>query len=133
MIIKINEDDILDEEYYNENLALACLLAADVCFLNNVDLSKQHPGYYKKPTWTTCVYVNCNDTFDYASADGECITNNDGDADSEIISLYKMWKENEMYGPVKWAALKRGIRPLKELVQRMKDANYWDEQLELLK
>lgn len=128
----IDESQILNEDYYNENLALAYLLVNDICFLNNVDLSKQMPQYYKEPTCTTCVYVNCNDTFYYASADAECVSNSDGDADSEIIALYKMVKESPKYGYAKFCALKRKMRPLNEIVKWMKDDNYWDEQLEAL-
>lgn len=127
----INEDEIIGEDYCNENLALACLLAADVCFLNVVDISKTYKSI-NEPDWTTCVYVLCNDTFAYASADAESITNSDGEPDSEIIALYKMWKENESFGPIKWVALRRKKRPLNQIVQMMKGVNYWDESLESL-
>jgi hypothetical protein len=129
--MEIDESDILDEGYYGENKALACLLAADVCFLNIVDISKTYKNK-TEPEWTTCVYVNCSDTFAYACADAESITNNDGEADSEIIALYKMWKEHPTYGPVKWCALKRNMRPLKIIEGWMREVNYWDESLEAL-
>jgi hypothetical protein len=84
----IDESTILDEDYYDEKLALAYLLVNDIVFLNVVDISKEFSKFYKEETWTTCIYVNCNDTFYYASAD------------SEIISLYKMCKENLRFGLV---------------------------------
>ena len=130
--MEIDESKIISDQYCDENLALACLLADDVCFLNIVDVSYTNPEFYKKPEFTTCVYVLCNDTFNYASADAESITNSDGDADSEIISLYKLWKENRIYGPIKWVALKRNKRPLVQLEMLMRAQYYWDDSLETL-
>lgn len=121
----IDESEIDKEGCYNESLALACLLAADVCFLNVVDLSKAQPEYYKEKKLTTAVYVHLPD-------DSECIECNDNEPDSEIISLYKMWKENNNYGAIKWACLKRGIRPPESIVKEMKKQNYWSEELEKL-
>jgi hypothetical protein len=130
--MEIDESEIFYEGYCNENIALAYLLINDICFLNVVDVSKIFPNFYKEPTYTTVVYVACNDIFHYASADAECLSNSDGDSDSEIIVLYKMVKENPKYGFIKFCALKRKMRPLPEIIQWMKDDNYWDEQMEAL-
>lgn len=121
----IDESEIDQEGCYNENLALACLLAADVCFLNVVDLSKAQPEYYKYKKLTTTVYVHLPN-------DSECIECNDNEPDSEIISLYKMWKENNVYGVFKWVALKRNERPPESIVKEMKKHNFWTDELEKL-
>lgn len=131
-ITVIDETQILDENYYDESLALAYLLINNYCFLGNVDMQKIYPKHYETPTSTTAIFVICNDTFYYASADAECVSNSDGDADSEIIALYKMVKENYYYGSIKFCALKRKLRPLNSIVEEMKKENYWDEKLESL-
>ena len=123
----IDEKDILNPGYYNEQKALACLLVADVCFLNTINV-----GTEDKPDWSTVVYVNANDTFAYACADAESVSNSDGEEDSEIIALYKFWKENPLWGPVKWLCIKRNMKPLRPIKERMIKDNYWDETLEAL-
>ena len=130
--MEINESEILNGGFYNENLALAYLLVNDACFLNNIDISKSMPFHYKEPTYTTVVYVNCNDTFAFGGSDAECVSNSDGDDDSEIIALYKMVKESPKYGYAKFCALKRKMRPVKQIVKLMKDDGFWCEELEVL-
>jgi hypothetical protein len=128
----IDESTILDDDYIDENKALAYLLLNDIVFLNNIDLSKSHSHYYDKPTYTTVVYVLCSDVFSYCCADAECISSSDGGLDSEIYLLYKYCKENPYFGHIKFCALKRKMRPLKEIVERMKNADYWCDELEKL-
>ena len=131
--MEINENEIIKNGFYDEELALAYLLASGYCFLGLVDLSKQYPEVFKKPKYTTCIYVLCNDIFNIASADAECIENSDNcynDEDSEIIQLYKYCKENETFGYIKWLCLKRKEKPLPELIEKMKKANYWCLELE---
>lgn len=123
----IDESDILNPGYYNEQKALACLLVADVCFLNVINI-----GTEDKPDWTTVVYVLANDTFAYACADAESISNSDGEEDSEIIALYKLWKEHSFWGPVKWLCIKRNMQPLRPIKEKMINDNYWDETLDAL-
>lgn len=123
----INESLIINEDYCNENLALAYLLVHEICFLNNII-------YCGLKHATTCVYINCNEVFHYSTADAEGVTNNDGDidSDSEIIQLYQMVKQNWKFGAIRFVALKRKMRPLDEIVQKMKEDNYWDKELESL-
>lgn len=130
--MEINESDILNEGYYDEEKALACLLNGGVIFLNTVDLSKAFPEWYKEKVYTTVCYVNANDVFAWGCADAESISNSDGDADSEIISLYKLWKENNNWGPIKWLCLKRNQQPQNPIKRDMSKSGYWDEQLESL-
>lgn len=125
--MNINEDNILYPGHNNEELALACLLANGVCFLNHLN-----SGTEEDPRWTTCVYVDASDIFVWGCADGEDITNNDGEDDSEIITLYKLWKENSNLGPIKWLCLKRNEQPQRPVKEMMIKDNYWDETLENL-
>lgn len=128
--MNINENEIYykDEKdghvYIDENKALACLLADDICFLN---VLRTHDNQY-----TTCVYVIANDIFAWGCADAECISNSDGDEDSEIYALYKLWKENPVYGATKWLCLKRNEQPQNPIKERMIKDGYWDDVLEKL-
>ena len=119
----INEDDILDPEYYDESKALACLLNAGVCFLFNAKING---------VMNTVIAVLISDTFAWGCADAESITNTDGEEGSEIIELYKLWKENPVWGEVKWACLKRNKQPIEPVKNKMIEAGYWDETLETL-
>lgn len=121
----INEDKILDPEYYDENKALAILLDADVCFINNLIDNETKE-------FNVVVYVNCSDTFVWACADAESLTCTDGGEGSEIIELYKLWKENSIYGPVKWICIKRNLQPQRPLKANMVKAGYWDDTLQNL-
>ena len=140
-MIKFDEGDIFKEDFADENLALAYLLVHDVVFLNNMDvnasferhMARKYKHDYGKPQWTTCVFVNCNDTFDYAVADAESVECGDHDPDSELIQLYKYCKESPNLGYAKFCALKRNRRPIKPIVKMMKDEGIWDEELEKLK
>lgn len=128
----IDETYIINDDYCDESSALACLLAKDVCFLNNADISYTYKKNYDIPKYTTCIYVNCGDTFHYACADAECVTSSDGDEDSEIIKLYKYCSENWKFGSTKFCALKRNMKPLPQIVEMMKNDNFWDDELENL-
>lgn len=128
----IKHEDIIQEEFCMENLALACLLAADVCFISNIDLKSVYPEFYENPTYTTCVYVNCSDTFEYATTDAETLSNSDGDLDSEILSLFKLWKIDHYLGPIKWCVLKRKRLPVNEIIQALKSKNMWCEKLQAI-
>lgn len=121
------------DEWCDEENALAWLLTHQIVFLNNVDLSKEYPEYYKEETLTTCVYVNCGDTFAYACADSECLSSSDGDLNSEIYSLYKMCIENYKYGSIKWCSIKRNLKPIKPHVEGMKEQGFWDKDMETLR
>lgn len=126
--MEIDESEIYykgenDYVFIDENKALACLLNADVCFLNNLKVRNE---------WTTCVYVIANDVFAWGCADAECISNSDGDENSEIYSLYKLWKENNDWGAIKWLCLKRNEQPQKPIIESMKKDGYWDDTLEKL-
>lgn len=125
--MEIDESEILDPEYYNEQKALACLLADDVCFLNVANI-----GSGEKPYLTTTIFVIANDVFAWGCADAEGITNSDGEADSEIIALYRYWKDNQKWGSTKWLCLKRNEQPQKPIKDMMMAEGYWDDTLENL-
>lgn len=115
----IDESEIIQDD--NEELALACLLAEDVVFVNNI----KHPDY-ETDVWCTVVYVNCNDVFAWACADAETIRC------SEIVGLYRRFREDRVWGSVKWACVKRNLKPQPAIIRAMKESGVWDEEMELL-
>ncbi len=126
--MEIKEETIIQyhegKEYSDENLALAVLLAAGHCFLNNAKVyGDEH---------TTCVYLNCSDMFMWACADAECIVSSDEAEESEIIQVYKYYRENKQWGPLKWIAIKRNVQPQRPVVDMIKKDGYWDEVWEAL-
>ena len=125
--MEINEERIIED--VNEEYALACLLASGQLFLNNVDLSEIYK-FYPPKTFTTVVYVNSSDVFMWGCADGECISYSDGDSPSEIINLYKLWKDNNKWGTIKWLCLKRNMQPQFPIKKDMIKDNYWGSDME---
>lgn len=126
MLIDIDEHDVIWEmdgkEYCTNEDALAILLYENVLFAN----SRQ---YYDKSTdklypETVLLFVCCNDTFHYASADAESITLR------EVKDLYKLWLKNKSYGPVVWLCMKRKLQPLPELKKKLLELNLWTTELE---
>ncbi len=122
----IDESRIIED--INEPLALACLLADGQLGLNNADIS----WIKDKKIYTTCVFVLCSDIFAWGCADAEQLVFNDYENPSEIIELYKLWKENNRWGSTKWCCLKRNEQPQKPVKDKMIKENYWDETLEVL-
>jgi hypothetical protein len=124
--MNIDESTIIKD--VDEESALACLLVYEQVLLSVINVSRND----NVKEYTTCIYVNANDVFAWACADGECITNNDGDNPSEIIELYKLWKENERWGTIKWLCKKRNLQPQYPIKKDIMKDGYWDEQLNTL-
>jgi hypothetical protein len=70
-------------------------------------------------------YVLCSDTFAYACADGEDIS----DA-KDFQRLFEMWEADKRNGAVRWCILRRRCRPIEPVVERMKREGAWDDVLE---
>lgn len=125
MKIDVDDSKIFYEGIVDEELALVCLLADGICFLNNIEFTKGE-GY------TTCIFVNLNDVFAWGCADAENLSNNDWQEPSEIIDLYRHWKKNDKWGHVIWAAFKRKEQPQDPMKERMIKDGVWTPELEAL-
>lgn len=114
---------------FDENTALSILLRHDIVFLNdhwwmsanqNKDRSLVVDPWPESACKTFSIIVACNDTFGYATADGEeCFY-------ADLESLYAHYFVDPEYGPTVWCAKKRGYLPLKELCEEIKAAGIWD-------
>ncbi len=82
----------------------------------------------------TCgLFVNCSDTFFYASADAEPIPPVGFNQDPIFWELYDLVREHDYLGATKWCSLRRGILPLKKYQDRMVEAGLWCDKLEAIK
>lgn len=109
------------EMMFEESKALARLLAEDVVFINNHWWKKEWPEEACK---TTGLFVNCNDIFAWACAEGEEVSV------GEIQDLYDLWIKDNRWGPAKWCAFKRNEKPQNPVVKMMKKDGVWDEKME---
>lgn len=48
-----------------------------------------------------------------------------------IVSI-DAWLENHEFGPAKWCAIKRNIKPQAPVIEAMKKAGVWDERMDAL-
>lgn len=124
----LSEDEVFWEEdgykIVNEDIALSYMLKEGVFLLNSV---KDNCGDY-----TTGLWVICSDTFAWGCADCEPILSNDGEEPSEIIDLYRLWKENKKWGATQWVCYKRKEQPQKPVKAMMIKDGAWHEYLERL-
>ena len=82
---------------------------------------------------TIGLYVFCNDTF-VRAADAEPIPpiGFGEDMDQPFWDLWDRWVADRTWGPVQWIALRRGYRPLPQVVDSMKAAGAWTDEMESL-
>lgn len=123
IVIKHYDADGKEDNYFDENEALACLLVANVVFCNQrkyVELD----GTTEKST--TVIFMSCNDVFAWGCADGDTLLND------EIKPLFMMWHADKVYGPMRWICIKRDEKPQSPIVKDMKKAGVWDDVMEAL-
>lgn len=92
-----------DEDFFDEEKAIAELLNAGVLFANCRKYVCEITGKVEKPT--IVLFVLCNDLFMWACADAETVTLD------ELPALYQAWKQNNVWGSSLWCIRKRKQRP----------------------
>lgn len=111
------------ETIFEPEQALARLLAEEIVFLNDHRYKDDWPeAARKRPS----LNVICNDIFAWACSDAETIDYDD------IQGVYDAWLENHEFGPAKWCAIKRNIKPQAPVIEAMKKAGVWDERMDAL-
>lgn len=101
---------------FSEEWALAYLFAKDLIFISGLS--------YNKDSKLFELCVNCGDTFAWATADAESFT------PLELPELYNaVWKD-PVWGSTVWVIKKRKLRPMAEIIKKLKDHNLWDEEME---
>jgi hypothetical protein len=75
---------------------------------------------------STSLNVICNDIFAWGCSDAETISYDD------IQGVYDAWIANRLWGPAKWCAIKRNLKPQAPVIEAMKKAGVWDESMDAL-
>lgn len=113
------------EYFFFADKALMYLLQKNVLVFGSIwhpDKDMNEPGAFLG----IGLEVFCNDTFYWASADGEDFGWND------IEEIYWLYKDHGVNGVVAWIAKKRKLQPLPEVKKEMKQEGIWDDDLEKL-
>ena len=113
----------MNKEFFNKESALAKLLLDDVVFC---DTQKYVDWAGDIQEETIVLLVICNDVFSWASADAECLT------EDELPDLYNMHIEDPLWGSIKWVCKKRNLQPQDPMIEMMKKEGVWDDMMENL-
>jgi hypothetical protein len=111
------------EVKFEDEQALARLLAEGVIFLNDHWWEDDWPEEARN---RTSLNVECSDIFAWACSDAETIDYGD------IHGIYDAWIDNKEWGPAKWCAIKRNMKPQSPVIKAMKKAGVWDEKMDAL-
>ena len=112
-----------EEEHFIDSVGLALLLHADVLFANTRPYVCPFAGVRPE---TIVLFMNCNDVFAWGCADAESIKLD------EVPALYRLWRANKIWGPIKWVCMRRKQKPQGPVERDMKDAGQWDDEMEAL-
>ena len=127
LLYKQKPDGISEEMVFDENEALAHLLASGQVFLNN-HWWKGEKKYLPEGVdpWpeaackTFSINANCNDVFAWACADAEEVEYH------ELESLYEHFHKDPMWGTAVWCIKKRNEMPQKPVEEAIRKAGFWD-------
>ena len=128
------------ESIFLDEWALAYLLTKEICFINTRPYvtypwePKEKWGEHISEESTVVVFVNTSDVFAWGGADAECLgfKSQVADDSSPLYHLLRCCLEDEVYGSVRWACIKRNQQPQKPFRDRMKEAGVWDDVMEAL-
>ena len=109
--------------YFEESEALAEMLAEEGLLLLGGKAGPFYSDAGGDENTPVAIYVNCNDVFEWGSADAEALPM-DG-----IEDFYTAWKSGQ-WGALKWACYKRGVQPQDPIIRDMKKSGDWDSGME---
>ncbi len=111
------EKIIPGKDIFEEEMALAALLANEVVFLNTHHWMKDWPAEAKA---TTALCVNCSDVFAWGCSDAERMELRD------LPELYDMWVKDHSWGSAVWCMVKRNQMPQPPVERDIRKAGIWD-------
>lgn len=115
--ITVGEEVYPADDMFDEEMALAALLANQVIFINTHHWMKDWPEDARN---TTALCVNCNDVFAWGCADAERIIL------PELPDLYDMWLRDRYWGAAVWCMIKRNQMPQGPVESAIRADNKWD-------
>lgn len=104
---------------FEENIALATLLAAGVLFINNFWWNEKR-GWPKEATECISINVNLSDVICWGFADATTLKY------SELEDLYEHWLKDPTCGSAVWYCKRIGLMPQPPLVEMIRNAGIWD-------
>lgn len=118
------KEKMADEEEKSDEQMLSEMLADDGSLFIGGDCGPFFVG--PAGSHPLGIYVNCNDLFEWGTADAEALPS------SEIPTLYKAWLADKKHGMSIWACFRRKWRPQKPVEKRWREAGIWNDSLEAL-
>lgn len=120
-----------DEYFFDEEGAIIKLLQDEVCFCGSIWHPDKpwHPkqeGYSPDNFLAIGIYVNCNDVFYWAQAEGEHFGFED------LEDLYRAHVLNPQWGSTIWACKHRNLQPQVPVKKEMIKDGAWNDELEAL-
>jgi hypothetical protein len=106
------------EELFIDRLAVIQLLNAAWLFVHDAVVDEE-------PTLGLSLLIN--DVFVWGGADYEPVPEN------ALRDLYRDWRADTDWGPIRWACIRRNEQPQKPIADRMRAAGAWDEAMEALR
>jgi hypothetical protein len=103
---------------FDENEALALLLAKGVIFINNHWWEKEYSEQQKD---LFSINVNLNDVF-YPGADAEELCY------SEFEDFFNCWENDPDFGVIKYMSKKRKILPSAQMIEYMKNCEVYNDE-----
>ena len=121
-------EGISDEMVFDENEALAHLLATSQVFLNShwwmkekeLTADEKHKAWPEAACNTFSINANCNDVFAWGCADAEEVEYH------ELESLYEHYHKDPSWGTAIWCIKKRKEMPQKPVEEAIRKSGIWD-------
>lgn len=118
----VKDDGTIKREFEPE-AALIYLLENRYVFLNNCWWKKDWP---EDATKITTIIVNCNDVFDYATADGIELNFD------ELQNLYDHIMLDERYGAIAWCIKNQRQFPIQPYIDLFENHPIWGDEFKQL-
>lgn len=107
------------EQLFLKEIAVIQLLNSLWLFVHDADLEDDEP--------TIGLSLSVNDVFGWGGVDCEPVPL------ESLPDLYRAWRNDTEYGPIRWCCIRRGEQPQKPVADRMKKAGAWDAAMESLR
>jgi hypothetical protein len=128
-ITEIDLDSIYfgdNNEYFDENEALAWLLLNEYAFVNFPWWLKEKDGI-KNDELSVQVFINTNDVFAWGCADAESIEIH------HIKEVFEELQKDPKWGVINWVCKKSNLKPQAPIVVDMKKDGVWTDEMEALR
>lgn len=128
LLYKRKPEGISEEMIFDDNEALAHLLAKGQVFINNhwwmkeneLNEDEKHKAWPEEACRTFSINVNCNDVFAWGCADAEEMM------EDELEDVYQHYHKDPSWGAAVWCIKKRGELPQKPVYNAIMKAGIWN-------